>query len=468
MSNSIEKMISVVPSQKQLNWQKLELTAFIHYGITTFTNREWGTGDEDISMFNPMALDTDGWCESMIKAGIKGCIITAKHHDGFCLFDTKYTDHSVMYSPYAKDIVAQLSKSAEKYGLKLGIYLSPWDRHEKTYGFGKAYDDYFCNQLTELLTNYGNIYTVWFDGACGEGSNGKKQIYDWERYYNLIYKIQPQTVIAVCGPDVRWCGNEAGDCRESEWSVVPSILKDAERTQNLSQKEDNAEFRELVLKSTDKDVGSRELVEKVRELVWYPAEVNTSIRPGWFHHPEEDNLVRPLEQLISIYLKSVGGNAVMLLNIPPHKDGYFTKYDDKRLEEIGDFINNTFKDNYIQEASLSSSSTDTEQVIENVKSNDESYWKSVDGVESCDIKIEFNEQKNVSYIVLMEQIMLSQRIEKFEISAYIDDEFKEIYEGTTVGYKKICQLEKNVTAKKFKIHFIASRKCPTIKFLGMY
>ena len=170
----VEKLVSVTPSQRQMNWQKLEFTAFFHYGINTFTNKEWGDGSEDISIFNPISMDTDQWCRAIKDAEIKACIITAKHHDGFCLWDTQYTDHSVMYTPYGKDIVKSLSESCAKYGIKLGVYLSPWDRHEKTYGSGKAYDDYFCNQLTELLTNYGQLYTVWFDGACGEGPNGKK------------------------------------------------------------------------------------------------------------------------------------------------------------------------------------------------------------------------------------------------------------------------------------------------------
>ena len=247
MNSFVEKLVSIVPSEKQLNWQKLEFTAFLHYGMNTFTGREWGEGTEDVSLFNPKSIDTDNWCESLLKAGIKACIVTAKHHDGFCMWDTKKTDHCVMNSPCSKDIVAQLSKSCKKYGLKLGIYLSPWDRHEKTYGFGKPYNDYFCAQLTELLSNYGDIYTVWFDGACGEGTNGHKQMYDWNRYYELINRLQPQAVISICGPDVRWCGNEAGDCRPSEWSVVPATLVDNEKIQEASQRQDDGAFHELPL-----------------------------------------------------------------------------------------------------------------------------------------------------------------------------------------------------------------------------
>lgn len=468
MSDLVEKMVKVVPSEKQLNWQKLEFTAFIHYGINTFTDREWGTGKEDISIFNPKLLDTDQWCESMQKAGIKGCIITAKHHDGFCLWDTKYTNHCVMNTPYSKDIVKQLSKSTKKYGLKLGIYLSPWDRHEKTYGYGKAYDDYFCSQLEELLTNYGDIYTVWFDGACGEGENGKKQIYDWNRYYKLINKLQPNAVISVCGPDVRWCGNEAGDCRECEWSVVPESLRDNEKIHSKSQKNDDNSFRELTLTSSESDLGSRDILKNANNIIWYPAEVNTSIRPGWFHHKNEDHKVKSLETLISIYLKSVGGNAMFLLNIPPHKDGYFTKYDVKRLEEIGEYIKNSFKNNFIKNAKLSSSSTDSNNVIENVKTNNDTFFKARDYEDKVSVDIELDEGKIIKYIILMEQIKLSQRVENFEILASIDGNFKKIFDGKTIGYKKICKLENAIKAKYLKINFISYRKCPTIKFLGIY
>ena len=191
MKSLMEKLISVVPSENQLNWQKLEYTAFFHYGMNSFTDREWGTGKEDTFLFSPKNLDTDQWCEVLKEAEIKACIITAKHHDGFCLWNTAYTRHSVMHTPLGRDIVAELSASCERYGIKLGVYLSPWDMHESTYGSGEEYNDFFCGQLTELLTQYGKLYSVWFDGACGEGPNGKRQEYDWKRYYALIRRLQP-------------------------------------------------------------------------------------------------------------------------------------------------------------------------------------------------------------------------------------------------------------------------------------
>ena len=204
---------SITPSPRQLAWQQLEFYAFTHFGMNTFTNREWGDGTEDPVLFNPDALDADQWVAAVKSAGMKALILTCKHHDGFCLWPSAYTEHSVKNSPWKNgqgDVVREVSDACRRGGIKFGVYLSPWDRHDARYGQGKPYDDYFVSQLTELATNYGDIFCFWFDGACGEGKNGKKQIYDWERYYAVLRKLQPNAVLNVCGPDVRWCGNEAG------------------------------------------------------------------------------------------------------------------------------------------------------------------------------------------------------------------------------------------------------------------
>lgn len=236
---------SITPSPRQLAWQQLEFYAFTHFGMNTFTNREWGDGTEDPALFNPDALDADQWVAAVKSAGMKALILTCKHHDGFCLWPSAYTEHSVKNSPWKNgqgDVVREVSDACRRGGIKFGVYLSPWDRHDARYGQGKPYDDYFVSQLTELATNYGDIFCFWFDGACGEGKNGKKQIYDWERYYAVLRKLQPNAVLNVCGPDVRWCGNEAGHCRKAEWSVVPAELRDAERTASKSQQADDGEF----------------------------------------------------------------------------------------------------------------------------------------------------------------------------------------------------------------------------------
>ena len=260
MPSLIEYAAEITPSPRQLAWQELEFYAFIHFGMNTFTDREWGDGSEDPSWFNPEGLDARQWTEAVKSAGMKGLILTCKHHDGFCLWPSRYTDHSVKASPWRQgrgDVVQEAAQACREAGLRFGVYLSPWDRHEPSYGTGKPYDDFFVHQLTELATGYGEIFCFWFDGACGEGKNGRKQRYDWERYYQVIRRYQPGAVISVCGPDVRWCGNEAGHCRRSEWSVVPAELRDTERIASLSQREDDPAFARRI-SSHEEDLGSRD------------------------------------------------------------------------------------------------------------------------------------------------------------------------------------------------------------------
>ena len=308
-----ERLNSVLPSERQLEFMKMEYYNFVHFGINTFYGREWGDGKEDISRFCPARLDTDQWCSVLKSTGSKGVIITAKHHDGFCLFDTAYTKHNVMNTPFGKDIVRLLSESCKKYDMKLGIYLSPWDRHESTYGT-EEYNDYFVGQLRELCTNYGELFCLWFDGACGEGANGKKQVYDWDRYYAVIRELQPKAVISVCGPDVRWIGNEGGRVRKSEWSVIPCGNASNDKIMNASQQTE-AQAKELaVTTDRDEDLGSRELLSKYRDLVFKPAEADVSINLGWFYHPDIYYLFkknRTAKDLAEIYFNSVGGNASM-------------------------------------------------------------------------------------------------------------------------------------------------------------
>ena len=254
----------IAPSLRQLAWQQLEFYAFTHFGMNTFTGREWGDGTDSPRLFAPDAFDADQWVAAVKSAGMRGLLLTCKHHDGFCLWPSAYTEYSVKNSPWKNgqgDVVREVADACRRGGIKFGVYLSPWDRHESCYGSGTAYDDYFVNQLTELASNYGDIFCFWFDGACGEGPNGKKQVYDWERYYSVIRNLQPEAVINICGPDVRWCGNEAGHCRKSEWSVVPAELRDAERTSEKSQKSDDGTFSRK-FDSQDEDLGSREAIKQ--------------------------------------------------------------------------------------------------------------------------------------------------------------------------------------------------------------
>ena len=332
-----KSLVKCHPSERQIAIARMEFYAFICFNMNTFTDREWGDGKESPSLFNPTEYDPSQWIDAIASAGMKGGILVCKHHDGFCLWPSRYTDHSVRNSSFQDgngDVVRDVADACRKKGLAFGVYLSPWDMNAPMYGQGKAYDDYFCSQLTELLTGYGEIFSVWFDGACGEGPNGKVQVYDWERYYALIRQLQPGACISVSGPDVRWCGNEAGDTRESEWSVLPTGFDTPEEVAAKSQQSDNTTFREKKISDMERDLGSRSFLEGAKGLTWRPAETDTSIRPGWFYHAHEDENVRSTETLLDIWYRTVGGNSTLLLNIPPDRRGLLHETDVLRLREM--------------------------------------------------------------------------------------------------------------------------------------
>ena len=461
-----ERLVKTVPSERQIKHQQLEFYAFIHFTVNTFTDKEWGDGTESPDIFNPAKLYAEQWVTAVKSAGMKGLILTCKHHDGFCLWDCKQTSHNVMHSPYGKDIVKQVSEACEKHGIKFGVYLSPWDRNCPLYGKGREYDDFFVAQLTELLTNYGDIFCVWFDGACGEGQNGKKQYYDWDRYYSVVRKLQPEACISVCGPDIRWCGNEAGHTRKAEWSVVSLRTKDSEIIAEKSQQEDNEEFRERPVKASDEDLGSREKLANEKELIWYPAEVNTSIRPGWFWHESENDKVRSLSELTDIYIKSVGGNATFLLNIPPTNEGLIHENDMQRLQEMGEFLNNAFSENIAPESRISADSEAENCGIENALTDSyDSYYMPENS--TAEITLEFDKPEKLGYLVIKENIRMSQRIESFTVEICENGSFHEIYSGTVVGYKRIVPLN-GVETDCVKIRITDSRTAPTVSFIGVY
>ncbi|MCL2043772.1 MAG: alpha-L-fucosidase [Treponema sp.] len=459
-------LVQVRPHERQIAWQELGFTAFFHFGINTFTNREWGTGQESPSLFNPSRLDTDQWCAALKSAGIRACILTAKHHDGFCLFDTAFTRHSVMSSPFPRDVAAMLAASCEKYGLKLGMYLSPWDRHEPCYGTGRQYDDFFCGQLEEILTRYGKLYSLWFDGACGEGSNGKKQFYDWDRYYALIRRHQPDAVISIVGPDVRWVGNEAGKTRSSEWSVLPRRMSSVHKIAADSQHIDDPAFRERPVR--EEDLGSREKLAGETDLIWYPAEVDVSIRPGWFYHPEEDDQVKPLETLLRFYETAAGGNAVLLLNIPPNREGRIHEADCMRLAELGAAIKNIFDDNLLEGASVCTGTENPSFPAANILCDDDSYWRPAEESEQAEITFTLSHRKKLTHLDIREQVRESQRIEAFSVHAKTsENNWEKIYSGTTVGFRKICRFAP-VKTEELRITIERSRIYPTLRFAGAY
>ncbi len=462
------ELVRVVPSARQLALQRMEFYAFVHFTVNTFTDREWGDGTEDPAVFSPTELDPGQWVDSIREAGMKGLILTCKHHDGFCLWPSKYTEHSVKNSPCRKDVVKETAEACRRGGIRFGVYLSPWDRNQPLYGTGKPYDDYFVNQLTELLAGYGEVFSVWFDGACGEGPNGRKQVYDWDRYYRVIRSLQPGACIHVCGPDIRWCGNEAGNTRPSEWSVVPRRTMDTEKIASLSQQEDDESFRLRPIRAQDLDLGSREILKDETDLIWYPAEVNTSIRPGWFWHESENDRVKPLDRLVHIYLNSVGGNATFLLNIPPDRRGLFHENDVRRLRELGAFLKNSFRHNLLPEAKqVTAPDPEEGHEISSIIPEDDRYYLPKQHASPLEIRVRWNRPRQIRFAVIREHLPLSQRIERFELFAEREGKPELLFRGTTVGNKRIVSLD-NCTASSILLRVTDARETPAIEHLAFY
>jgi alpha-L-fucosidase len=434
----LDNITSIAPTERQIEFQNLGYYNFIHFGLNTFTKKEWGSGDVSPQVFTLKNIDTDSWVSDLQKTGSKGIIITAKHHDGFCLFNSEYTDYTIKNTVYKDgkgDVIEDLQASCEKYGMKLGIYLSPWDRHEKTYGT-KEYNDFFCNQLEELCTGYGDIFCFWFDGACGEGANGKKQEYDWERYYALIRALQPNAAIVNCGPDARWIGNEGGVARRAEYAVVPKELQSYLSIAQASQQDEKEEMsglnnlncvakgRKQITKddklhslfnptNSSKILGERfQLAGK--ELVWWPSEMDISVtKRGWFWKPLwEKFYLRSAENIASCYFTSVGNNATLLLNVPPNDKGVLPKAYIARIHEAKEII---------------------EEKLSNVI--DATYTITDDNV----IKITMD-SSTVNAITLAEDVRFSQRVESFKVF----HAGKEVYSGKTIGFNKICILPRPI------------------------
>ena len=467
-----KQLVKICPHPRQLAVEMMEFYAFAHFTVNTFTDMEWGEGDEPESIFNPTELDANQWVDALKAAGIKGLILTCKHHDGFCLWPSAYTEHSVKNSPFRDgkgDVVREVADACERGGIKFGVYLSPWDRNCPVYGQGKAYDDFFCGQLTELLTNYGEIFTVWFDGACGEGPNGKRQVYDWERYYALIRELQPNAAIAISGPDIRWCGNEAGDTRESEWSVLPTSFMTPEEVAAKSQQEDTPAFREKKIDCIARDLGSREFLENAKGYRWYPSETDTSIRPGWFYHASEDGMVRSPETLIDIWYRTVGGNSTLLLNIPPDRRGLFHENDVKNLAAMGEYIRKTFAVNLAEGATITADRDDGYHTADALAVDRyDDYYKPFDGENTAEITVKLDKVCDVTHVVIKEHIPMSQRVEFYVIEAKLSDgTWCEIAQGTTIGYKKIEKFDA-VATDTIRLRITDSRVCPILSFIGVY
>ncbi len=436
----VQRYISVVPTPSQQRLQDKPFYAFFHFGMNTANDREWGCGSEVVSDFDITKIKPEQWVKTVKAAGMTGVILTCKHHDGFCLWNTGTTDFNVMNSPMGKDIVKAVSDECHKQGIEFGVYLSPWDMHEPTYGT-EQYNDYFIRQLTELCGNYGELFEVWFDGA--KGANAKAFTYDWQRYYKLIRTMQPNANIAICGEDIRWVGNEAGKARKNEYSVVPASLKQCEAIEKNSQNAEGDAARLQKVDTMDEDLGSRNILKNNANLSWYPAEVDVSIRKGWFYHKKDDRTVKSARRLFKIYLTSVGNNCTLLLNIPPTDKGVICAKDVRNLKALGKKINDITAYPVL------------EQNIGELKA-DQGY-----------LEFNFDSEKKLKYFVISEDLAYSQRIEKFDL--YIkkpNGSYKRAYQGTIVGAKKIIKLNKKATGAVLVIR--QSRSTPHIKSVGFY
>ncbi|MCR5681631.1 MAG: alpha-L-fucosidase [Clostridiales bacterium] len=430
----------VKPSARQMAWYDTEFYAFVHFTVNTYTDLEWGLGNEDEKIFNPYDLDCDEWVEAVKSAGMKGIVLTAKHHDGFCLWPSKYTEHCVKNSPWKNgqgDVVGECADACRRGGIKFGVYLSPWDRNSPYYGTPE-YNDYYCNQLTELLTNYGELFMVWFDGACGEGPNGKRQVYDFDRYIALIRKYQPNACIFNDhGPDVRWCGNEAGQARREEWAVVPSELCYRSEVQTGSGPLDgDISF----LYNSDQEIGELGRILYSKGLVFTGAEIDMSIRPGWFYHAKEEP--HSLERLFRTYVNSCGANTSFNLNVPPMPSGRFDPRDIARLKELGEALEKAFGASKKVPASVTRIDTGSDT--------------------QAKFEIKLPEKTDVRFINLMENIAEGQRIESFRILAGGQC----VYTGHTVGHRKICPVK--VECDTLTLFVTSARDTVDMREIGVY
>ncbi|MCP5517111.1 MAG: alpha-L-fucosidase [Verrucomicrobiales bacterium] len=421
-----------VPNAQQLAWQRHEFIAFAHFGINTFTDREWGEGTEDPRLFNPTDFDALQWAAVLQEAGIKLLILTAKHHDGFCLWPSKLTEHCVRNSPWRDgkgDVVREVVDALREKRIQVGLYLSPWDRNQPTYGDSPRYNEFFRNQLRELLTNYGAVDEVWFDGACGEGPNGKQQVYDWPACYATVRELQPRALIAICGPDIRWVGNESGVARENESSVV------------------------------ERDGG----------LAWHPAECDVSIRPGWFYHASQDAQVKSLATLADIYFKSVGRNSVLLLNIPPDRRGRIADPDVARLKEFGAFIRGLYATDFARTATVKASSqhgpaAGARQLTDGRL---DTAWTPAEGQTTGSVEFDLGQARTFNVARIQEVIALGERVRAYHVDAWDGDEWRRITDGKVIGQKQLCRFPETTT-QRVRLVIDDAAAAPAIAEFGLH
>jgi alpha-L-fucosidase len=454
------KPFGPLPSERQLRWHEMEFYGFVHFTVNTFTDREWGNGDEEENVFNPSDFDADQIASTAKLAGMKGLILTAKHHDGFCLWPSQYTAHSVKNSSWKNgqgDVVKELSRACRRHGLKFGIYLSPWDRNNKDYG-RPEYITYYRNQLRELLTNYGEIFDVWFDGANGGsgyygGARETRHIdphtyYDWDRTWRIVRELMPNAIMhSDAGPDTRWVGNESGVAGETCWATI------------------NAAGRFPGVDTPGLNSGQRPGTD------WMPAECDVSIRPGWFYHAKEDDKVKTPEKLLDIYYKSVGRGADLNLNIPPDRRGRIHENDVRTLKEFRHILDSTFAKNLAKQAKLSASNirgNAREFAPANLLDGQRTtYWATDDGVTTPELVLEFSKPVTFNVVSLRECLPLGQRIEAFGLDQWQQGTWNEFAKGTSIGNLRLVRGD-YITTDKVRLRITQASVCPALAELGLF
>ncbi|MBC7850011.1 MAG: alpha-L-fucosidase, partial [Chitinophagaceae bacterium] len=439
-----------LPTKQQMNWHEMEFYLFMHFGPNTFSGLEWGHGTEDPNSFNPTQLDCRQWARIARDAGAKGIIITAKHHDGFSLWPSKFSKHTVRESKWRNgkgDVLKELSAACKEFGLKFGIYISPWDRNHPKYGT-PAYNTVYVKTMREAVKKYGPIFEMWWDGANGEGPNGKKQVYTFPRFEKTIRKIAPDAVVfSDIGPDVRWVGNERGIAGETNWNLL-----------------DTAGFqRGLGAPHVDTlNMGN------ANGKNWIPAECDVSIRPGWFYHKKEDSAVKSGKELMSLYLKSVGRGANFLLNVPPDTRGLIHENDSASLMAFKLLRDGFQKVNFALRSKVTVSAERAGYLKESLVDGTRiSYWAPPDSSTSCWIEIEMTSAQTFNTIVLEEYVELGQRVAAFEIHVELDGKFVPVANGTTIGKKRIIQFQPQKSSR-IKIEIKESKAAAVISEISVF
>ena len=449
------------PSLRQLQWQKTEFYGLISYGMPVFTGKQYGDGFTPPSVFWPEAMNVDGWCLTAKAAGMQGLVLTCKHYDGFCLWPTANTDYSVKNSSWLNgegDLVRMTADACRRHGLKFGVYIAPWDRHEKSYGSGKAYDDYFCALLTELLTDYGELFCVWLDGICGAGET-KMQAYDWGRYYRLIRELQPNAVISFHGPDVRWGGNDRGATRNDEWSPLPAGLGVYEdgTSAEIKNKKNNSLMAP--------DLGSRKAIKHETEFIWYPCEVSVPMRSDWFYNADDKYSMKTKDKLLKLYYNSVGNNSCLMLGLSPDKRGELDEKDVQILTAFGKDLKMLFGGNIIENSgTISEKGLGQKKELDVLRTNNAEFW-SFSEKRPAELHIKFNKEEMFDKVVLQENIANGQHIEAFSVFCLTEkNKWKSLYNGGTVGYKRICPIAP-VKCRELKIIIEKFRDCFELSYI---